>query len=108
MQQFERWNREYRYLLMVLDVFSKCGFIEPLKDETGETVTSAFEKLFRQGREPQFLRVDKSKEFYNTYLKDLLEKYRIKMYSTENEEKSSVCERWSTTIKTEMWKQVTV
>ena len=30
------------------------------------------------------------------------------MYSTENEEKSSVCERWNRTIKTKMWKQSTV
>ena len=41
-------------------------------------------------------------------MKDLLEKNNIQMYSTENEEKSSVCERWSRTIKTKMWKQFTV
>ena len=41
-------------------------------------------------------------------MKDLLEKNNIQMYSTENEEKSSVCERWNRTIKTKMWKQFTV
>ena len=41
-------------------------------------------------------------------MKDLLEKSSIKLYSTENEEKSSVCERWNRTIKTKMWKQFTV
>ena len=38
-------------------------------------------------------------------MKELLEKNDITLYSTENEEKSSVCERWNRTIKTNMWKQ---
>ena len=38
MQQFSKWNKGYRYLLMVLDIFSKYGWIVPLKDKQGETV----------------------------------------------------------------------
>ena len=38
-------------------------------------------------------------------MRELLEKNNITLYSTENEEKSSVCERWNRTIKTKMWKQ---
>ena len=41
-------------------------------------------------------------------MKDLLQKCTITLYSTENEEKSSVCERWNRPIKTKMWKQFTV
>ena len=41
-------------------------------------------------------------------MKDLLQKHNITLYSTENEEKSSVCEGWTRTIKTKMWKQFTV
>ena len=41
-------------------------------------------------------------------MKELLEKNGIALYSTENEGKSSVCERWNRTIKTKMWKQFTV
>ena len=41
-------------------------------------------------------------------MKELLEKNNITLYSTENEGKSSVCERWNRTIKTKMWKQFTV
>ena len=43
--------------------------------------------------------VDKGKEFYNKDVKDLIE-----LYSTENEEKSSVVERWIRTMKEKMWK----
>ena len=102
MQQFSKWNKGYRYLLMVLDVFSKYGWIIPLKDKKGETVSEAFKTILKEGRTPGYLWVDKGKEYYNKHVKDLLEKNNIQMYSTENEEKSSVCERWNRTIKTKM------
>ena len=108
MQQFSKWNKGYRYLLMVIDVFSKYVWIVPLKDKKGESVTEAFKKIFKEGRKPQYLWVDKGKEFYNKHVKDLLEKNGIHIYSTENEEKSSVVERWNRTIKSKMWKQFTV
>ena len=108
MQQFSKWNEGYRYLPMVIDVFSKYGWIVPLKDKKGETVTETFQNIFKEGRKPQFLWTDKGKEFYNKHLKELLDKRKITLYSTENEEKSSVVERWNRTIKTKMWKQFTV
>ena len=46
--------------------------------------------------------VDKGKEFYNKDVKDLIE-----LYSTENEEKSSVVERWIRMMKEKMWKYFT-
>ena len=108
MQQFSKWNKGYRYLLMVLDVFSKYGWIVPLKDKKGETVAEAFKKIFKESRKPQYLWTDKGKEYYNKHVKELLDKNKITLYSTENEEKSSVCERWNRTIKTQMWKQFTI
>ena len=57
---------------------------------------------------PQCLWTDKGKEYYNRDFKELLQKNNIPLYSTENEEKSSVCERWNRTIKKKMWKQFTV
>ena len=103
MQQFSKWNKCYRYLRMVLDVFSKYGWIVPLKDKKGETVMNTFKTIFKEGRKPKFLLTDKGKDYYNEQMKDLLEKYNIILYSTKNEEKSSVCERWNRTIKTKMW-----
>ena len=108
MQQFNKWNKGYRYFLMVLDLFSRYGWIVPLKDKKGETVTKAFKTIFNEGCKPQYLWTDKGKEYYNKYLKELLKKDNKTLYATENEEKSSVCERWNRTIKTKMWKQFTV
>ena len=69
---------------MVIDVFSKYGWIKPLKDKKGETVTEAFKTIFKEGRKLEY----KGSEFYNKHLKDLLEKNGVKLYSTENEEKT--------------------
>ena len=44
MQRFSDWNKGIKYLLMVIDVFSKFGWIETLENKKGETVASAFEK----------------------------------------------------------------
>ena len=93
---------------MVLDMFSKYGWIVPLKDKKGETVTKAFKTIFKEGHKPQYLWTDKGKKYYKKHIKDLLQKHNITLYSTENEEKSSVCERWNRTIKTKMWKQFTL
>ena len=59
---------------MATDVFSKYGWIRPSRDKKGETVSEAFKTIFKEGREPQNLWVDKGKEFYIKHLKELLEK----------------------------------
>ena len=50
MQQFSKWNKGYRYLLMIIDVFSKYGWIVPLKDKKGETVAESFKTIFKEGK----------------------------------------------------------
>ena len=97
MQKLSKWNKGYKYLLMVLDIFSKYGWIVPLKTKTGLEVSKAFQIIFKENK-PKMLWVDKGKEYYNKNVLDLLAKTDIKIYSTENEEKSSVCERWNRTI----------
>ena len=61
--------------------------------------TLALETIFKE-RKPEKMWVDKGKEFYNRNVKDL----SIELYSTENEEKSSVVERWIRTMKEKMLK----
>ena len=98
MQAFSKFNRGVKYLLAVIDIFSKYGWLIPLKDKTGKFVASALKTIFKE-RKPEKIWVDKGKEFYNKDVKDLIE-----LYSTENEEKSSVVERWIRTMKEKMWK----
>ena len=99
MQAFTKFNRGVKYLLAVNDVFSKYGWLILLKDKWGrQSVASALKTMFKE-RKPEKMWVDKGKEFYNKHVKDLIE-----LYSTENEEKSSVVERWIRMMKEKMWK----
>ena len=52
----------------LLDLFSKYGWIVPLKDKKGETVAEAFKTIFKEGRKPQYLWADKGKEYYNKHV----------------------------------------
>ena len=107
MQSFTKSNNGYKYILMIIDVFSKYGWAIPLKTKMGSEVAKAFQDLWKTQIPPQKLWTDKGKEFYNKQMKDLLEKNNVDLYSTENEEKSSVVERWNRTIKRTMWKYFT-
>ena len=80
---------------MVLDIFSKYGWIVPLKTKTGLEVSKTLQIVFKENKEnkPKMLWVDKGKEYYNKNVLDHLAKNDVKIYSTENEQKSSVCER---------------
>ena len=98
MRAFSRFNCGVKYLLAVIDIVSKYGWLIPLKDKTGKSIASVLETIFKE-RKPEKMWVDKGKEFYNKDVKNLIE-----LYSTENEEKSSMVERWIRTMKEKMWK----
>lgn len=100
MQAFAKENKGVKYLLAVIDIFSKYGWLVPLKNKTGVAVAEALDDIIKSGkRKPEKLWVDKGKEFYNRHVQA-----QLPIYSTENEEKSSVVERWNRTMKERMWK----
>ena len=106
MSPLSRSNKGYKYLLTVIDVFSKCDWIVPLKTKTGKEVAQAFRKLFLAGH-PSRLWTGKGTEFYNQQLKAVLTANNVTLCSTENEEKSSVVERLNRTMKNIMRKYFT-
>ena len=102
MQAFAQDNDGVKYLLTVIDVFSKYGWIVPLNDKSGKSTANGFMKILKSGRKPGKVWVDKGKEFYNKDVQNLVE-----LYSTENEEKSCIVERWNRTIRERMFKYFT-
>ena len=102
MSPFYRSNKGYKYLLTVIDVYSKYGWIMPLKIKTGKEVAQAF-----HNGHPRRLWTDKGTEFYNRQSRGVLETNDVMLYSTENEEKSTEVERWNRTMKNIMWKYFT-
>ena len=98
MQAFSKDNNGIKYLLTVIDKFSKFVWIIPLKLKTGQKVANAFSRILKE-RRPSKIWIDKGREFYNKDVQKLVE-----LYSTENEEKSCVTERFNAIIKEKMFK----
>ena len=88
---------------MIIDVFSKYGWAVPLKNKSGPEVTQALRQILRKNKCKK-LWVDSGREFYNKNVYKLLKENGIEMYSTNNDEKCSVVERWNRTIKTQLWR----
>ena len=72
MQLISRYNKGIRFLLCVIDIFSKYTWVVPLKDKKGVSIVIAFQSILKQSnsrRKPNKIWVDKSSEFYNASFK---------------------------------------
>ena len=100
MQLLSRCNKGIRFLLCVIYIFSKYAWVVPLKDKKGVSIATAFQSILKQSnRKPNKIWVDKGSEFYNASFKKWLQDNDIVMYSTNDEGKSVVAERFIRTLK---------
>ena len=108
MQSLSRKNKGIKYLLYAIDLYSKYGFVITLKDKKGISIVNAFNKIIKQSnRKPNKIWVDQGGEFYNNVFKKWLSDNDIIMYSTYNEGKSVVAERFIRTLKNKLYKHMT-
>ena len=108
MQLLSKYNKGIRFLLCLIDIFSKYAWIVPLKDKKDISIVKAFQSILKQSnRKPNKIWVDKKSEFYNAYLKKWLRDNNTVMYSTHNEGKSVVAERFIRTLKNKIYKYMT-
>ena len=108
MQLLSKYNKGIRFLLCVIDIFSKYAWVVPLKEKKGISIVKAFQRILKQSnRKPNKMWVDKGSEFYNAYFKRCLRDNDIVMYSTHKEGKSVVAERFIRTLKSKIYKYMT-
>ena len=107
MQPLNKYNKGIKYLLCAIDLFSKYAWVIPVKDKKGTSIANAFQKKITKGRKPNKTWVDQGSQFCNQSFKDFLKGDNIGMYSTYNEEKYVVAERFIRTIKTKIHKYMT-
>lgn len=106
MRSLSQYNDGYQYLLTCIDVLSKYAWVIPLKDKRAQTVLSAFERIFSE-RVPIKLQTDAGKEFTNKLFQNYLNKLKISFFTTYNNTKASIVERFNRTFKSKMWKYFT-
>ena len=100
-----KYNNNYKFILTVIDIFTKYAWAIPLKNKSGLFLTNNFKIVLHehsQGgsehRKPEKLWVDSGSEFYNKTFKSLLKEYETKLYSTYSDLKAVFIERFSRTL----------
>ena len=70
MQLISKFNKGFRFLLCVIDIFSKYAWVIPLKDKKGVSIVNGFQKILKESnRKPNKIWIDKRSEFYNNCFK---------------------------------------
>ena len=108
MQLISKFNKGFRFLLCVIDSFSKYAWVVPLKDKKGISIVNAFQKILKESkRKANRIWVDKGSEFYNNSFKKWLKDNDIEMYSIHDEGKLVVAERFIRILKKKIYKYMT-
>ena len=109
MQLISKFNKEFRFLLCVIDIFSEYAWVVPLKDKKNVKIVNAFQKILKESSrwKPSKTRVDNGSKFCNSSFKQLLKDNDIEIYSIHNEGKYVVAEWFIGTLKTKIYKYMT-
>ena len=86
MQLISKFNKGFKFLLCVIDIYSEYAWVVPLKDKKGVIIVNEFQSILKKSnKNPNKIWVDKGGDFYNRSMKSWLEKNDIEMYSTYKE-----------------------
>ena len=108
MQLIRTFNNRFTFLLCLIGIHSKYAWVIPLKDKKEIEITNVFQKIVDESNyEPNKIWVDKGSEFYNISMKLFLQNNRIETYSTHNQGKSVVSERFLRALKNKIYKYMT-
>ena len=108
MQSLSRKNKGIKYLLCAIDLYSKYAFVILLKDKKGISIVNAFNKIIKQSeKKTNKIWVDQGGEWRILTIKKWLSDNDIITYSTYNEGKSVVAERFIRTLKNKLYKHMT-
>lgn len=103
---YAKQNRNFKYILTVIDIFSKYAWAIPIKSKTGKVVTHAMKSILDSGNIPKNIHSDMGKEFYNKEFQALLNNHEINLYSTFSIKKAAIVERFNRTLKSKMWQKL--
>ena len=104
MQLLSKFNKGFRFLLCVLDIFSKYAWVVPLKYKKGISIVNAFQKILKESnKKPNKIWVDRGSKFYNNSFKKWLQD-NVVIYSTNYKGKSVIAERFIRTLKNKIYR----
>ena len=97
-----------KYLLCIIDLFSRYSWVIPLKNKKGDIIVEEFQIILKNSsKKPNKIWVVHGKKFYNNKFKKFFKNNDIEMYSIFNEGKSVVAERFIKILKDKIYKHMT-
>ena len=105
MQLISKFNKGFRFLSCLIDIYSKYAWVIFLKDKKEITISNAFQNILDESKcKPNKVRVD---TFNNRSIKSFLQNKGREMYATHNEQKSVIAERFIRALKNKTYKYMT-
>jgi len=102
------YNEGYKYVLVVIDVFSKFLFAKPMKKKDAKSTKVAFIEILKNSqRKPKQLQTDDGKEFVNAEFKKFLLENEINFFTVQSENKACIVERVIRTLKEKLYRYFT-
>lgn len=106
MKPYSKVNKGFKYILTVINCFTKVADAMPLRDKSGKSVAEAMDTIIRRDKNTmKHLQTDDGTEYFNKTFKELMNKNNINHYSTNSETKASIVERFNRTIKGAIYKE---
>ena len=101
----KKYNDNFKYILVTIDVFSKVAFAVCLKTKSSKDMIQAFEKVLAHRKPFQKLQTDMGSEFLNKPFQRWLQQKHIEHFYTYNTDtKASIAERFIRTLKEKLWR----
>ena len=101
---YSETNDGYKYLLVVIDIFSRYAWVQPLKDKSAVEIVKAFDKIISEGRIPKRLRTDAAKDFTSEKFQKYVKGKGIVHFTTHNEKQANYVERFIKTLKSKIYR----
>ena len=110
MIKYAKQNNNYKYIITVIDFFSKYSWCYPLKNKNhNEIINSCKEIFLKFKRSPKFIQSDEGSEFTNKHIQNFFKDNNIKWNHTYNQDiKCNICERFNRTILNKIYKNFTL
>lgn len=104
LSRLAKYNDGMKYILTIIDVFTKYAWAHPIKNKSAKSMLEAFKSLFKQTKFVVHLQSDSGKEFVNKTLSSYFKKNKINHYTSHSENKASVVERFNRTLKSKLFR----
>ena len=98
-KKYAKVNQDYKYILVVVDVFSRFAWAGPLKLKNSKETYDALESIFTKGVSCDRFWSDRGGKFFNQTVQKLFKKEGMDLYSTQNEPKAMIAERCIFTLR---------